>query len=97
MIGIKVISNTNIRNFELNLEKLLSEHPDAKVIFGAIKGIEGGKGMVVVFQFEKKEPKPLPKVDAKAEALAKAREAKALAAKEAKKAEIEKLQAELEE
>ena len=93
MIGIKVISNTNIRNFELNLEKLLAEHPDAKVIFGAIKGIEGGKGMVVVFSFEKKEPKPLPKVDTKAlEA-----EAKAKAAKEAKKAEIEKLQAELEE
>jgi len=55
MIGIKVISNTNIRNFELNLEKLLAEHPDAKVIFGAIKGIEGGKGMVVVFSYEKKE------------------------------------------
>ena len=53
MIGIKVISNTNFRNFELNLEKLLAEHPDAKVIFGAIKGIEGGKGMVVVFSYGK--------------------------------------------
>lgn len=89
MIGIKVISNTNIRNFELNLEKLLAEHPDAKVIFGAIKGIEGGKGMVVVFSYEKKEPKPLPKVDVKAEALEKARAVKAAVAKEAKKADIE--------
>lgn len=66
MIGIKVISNTNNRNFELNLEKLLAEHPDAKVIFGAIKGIEGGKGMVVVFSYEKTEPESLPEVDVKA-------------------------------
>ena len=55
MIGIKVISNTHLSNFEENVEKLLTEHPDAKVIFGAIKGIEGGKGLVVVFSFEKKE------------------------------------------
>ena len=75
MIGIKVISNTHLSNFEENVEKLLTEHPDAKVIFGAIKGIEGGKGLVVVFSYEKKESKPIPKVDTKA--IEKAKAAKA--------------------
>ena len=100
MIGIKVISNTNFKTFEDNVEKLLAEHPDAKVMFGAIKGIEGGKGLLVVFSFEKAEAKPLPKVDAKEEALEKARAAKAEAAKkakEAKKVVLEKQLAELEE
>ena len=93
MIGIKVISNTHLSNFEENVEKLLTEHPDAKLIFGAIKGIEGGKGLVVVFSFEKKESKPIPKVDTKAVEKAKA----AKAEKEAKKLELEaKHKAELE-
>ena len=80
-------------NFEENVEKLLTEHPDAKVIFGAIKGIEGGKGLVVVFSYEKKD-------NSKTEALAKARAVKAekdKAEKEAKKAKLEaKHKAELE-
>jgi len=93
MIGIKVISNTHLSNFEQNVEKLLAEHPDAKVIFGAIKGIEGGKGLVVVFSYEKKD-------NSKAEALEKAKEEKAqketeIAEKAAKKAELEKKLAEL--
>ena len=100
MIGIKVISNTNIRNFELNLEKLLAEHPDAKVIFGAIKGIEGGKGLVVVFSYEKKE-EPKPEVNEKVEARIRAKlktaeiEKVKAAEKEAKKAELEKQLAEM--
>lgn len=96
MVNIKVIDSSNMGVFGGRLEEFLNEYPDAKILFTALKGIEGGKGIFCILSYEKKEePKPKkPKIDNKAVALAKAkREAEAELA--AKKVELEKQLAEL--
>ena len=64
MIGIKFIDSSNMKTFAERLEAFINEHPDAKILFGQVKGIEGGKGVFCILSYNKKEkpkPKPLPK------------------------------------
>lgn len=85
MIGIKFIDSSNMRTFAERLEIFINEHPEAKILFGQIKGIEGGKGIFAILSYDKKEeikiepepeveeiipePEPIPTVDPEKEAL----------------------------
>ena len=63
MIGIEVINSTNPYDFGEKLEIFLNEHPEAKILFGSIKGIEGGKGVFAVFSYDKEATIPIMKED----------------------------------
>lgn len=55
MIGIKIINTSHPRAFAERLEEFLNEHSDAKILFGSIKGIEGGKGVFAILSYDKKK------------------------------------------
>jgi len=66
MIIIEVIDSSNMGVFGRRLEGFLNEHPEAKILFTALKGIEGGKGIFCILSYIRKEdtkpkPKPEPK------------------------------------
>ena len=65
MIGIAIITGRLEASFGPRLEEFLNEHNDAEIMTLYTKGIEGGKGMVAVLKYNKKEA-PKPKVDKKA-------------------------------
>lgn len=63
MIGIKFIDASNMRTFAERLETFMNEHTEAKILFGQVKGIEGGKGVFAILSYDKKEesrPEPAP-------------------------------------
>ncbi|MCK4819280.1 hypothetical protein KA005_26145 [bacterium] len=89
MIGIEIITGRLEASFGPRLEAFFNEHPDAETLGIKMRGIEGGKGMVAILKYDKKEaPKPKPKKPEKTPEQLE---------KEAKKAQLEKLKAELEE
>ena len=55
MINIEVIDSSNMGVFGRRLETFLNEHPDAKILFTALKGIEGGKGIFCILSYVKPE------------------------------------------
>jgi len=60
MINIEVIDSSNMGVFGRRLETFLNEHPDAKILFTALKGIEGGKGIFCILSYEKEDlPTPM--------------------------------------
>ena len=102
MIGIEFIDASNMRTFAERLEVFMNDHPDAKILFGQVKGIEGGKGVFAILSYKKDEPEPEPiqlliiseaaqkKIDAEAELKIKqAAEARKKAAEQLKKAQEE--------
>ena len=53
MIGIEFIDASNMRTFAERLEVFMNDHPDAKILFGQVKGIEGGKGVFAILSYKK--------------------------------------------
>jgi len=89
MIGIEIITSTSFERFGERLEAFLNLYPAAKILMSSIRGIEGGKGFVVVLSYDKKEeeapkPEPKPKISAAQKKIDAEAEAKI-----AKKAELE--------
>jgi len=97
MIGVKIITGRLEASFGPRLEVFLNEHNDAEIMAMYTKGIEGGKGMVAVLKYNIKEapkPKPEPKPKPKPKKPVKTPEQ---LEREAKEAQLKKLQAELKE
>lgn len=90
MIGIQIINSTSPYTFGERLEEFLNEHPEANVLAIKLKGIEGGKGILGVVSYDKKE-----KVLKNEAVEAKLQKEKEL--KEKKAAEIKELKAKLKE
>lgn len=92
MIGIEIITGRLEASFGPRLEAFFNEYPNAEILCIKMRGIEGGKGMIAILKYNKKEelpkPQPMPKPK-KPEKIPEELEV------ESKRAELEKLKAEL--
>lgn len=92
MIGIEVITG-RFNTIGPRLEDFYNEHSNIEVISSDLRGIEGGKGLILVLKYDKKAA-PKPKTAPKPK---KAEKTPEQLEREAKKAQLEKLKTELEE